>query len=616
MADPLSGIKLEDLKSYFDGGSSQQNDPLKGINIDDLKAHIAAVPEVLIKPKSEEFWQGLNNDPSWSALGKRIGIGVLRGGKNVLDTGAHALAKGTSYLADKILPEELALPIRQSTEQTISTDKSARDQFDSEYKDSVAVDIGRVGGQIAATLPIMPAKAFQAIAAGAKALPTMLATGEKIAAPLANRLVSAAGQGALGGAVLNTATSSTNDKSLAENVGEGVVTGGIGGPLLTGIAAGGKALGSKIVGRISQTRAELAKRADELGISLKATQVSSSPLLKKYDQVSGMLPFSGAQGVTDTQLGQFTRAISRTFGKDVGEITPKIIADARKEIGQGMENIYKTSTVKADSQLAIDLKRVFDEAATNYQSPEIKPVVNNIREITKKINSYGEIDGETYHALTKYDAVLSKAQKSSNPNIRNSANQIRVALEGALDRSLASGAKEALSKLRGQYKAAMTVKDLVDASADGYVSPLKLMHKVTKSPGGKLRSGELGEIADIGRAFFPTPADSGTPLGETMLNGLGSLLHNPLPVASAAGGALYSGAALLDVAAGAAGLGVNRAMREAVNSKFTKNAIIRSGTGETHGLTNKLVEKAVPYTSLPIRKDNDHPLRITINPKY
>lgn len=615
MADPLKGIDVKALTDEY--GLSKQSDYLKGLDINALTKEYGGT--VIDKPsKSEtkqEFWQGLNTDPSWSGLVKRIGIGAIRGAKDVLDTGAHGLASATSAVADRILPEEYAAKIRTSKDEALASDKTARDQYDKEYGDTTSASLGRLGGQIAATIPVMPTKLIQGVNAAAGALPTVSATGVKVAAPLINRLRASVGAGAIGGATLGASTSSVNDKSIGENVGEGLVSGAIGGPLVVGAAQVGKALGSKIVGKISQSRAELAKRADDLGISLKATQVSSSPLLKKYDQMSGMLPFSGAQGITDTQLGQFTRAISRTFGKDTNEITPSVVSNARKQIGQGMENIYKSSNVKADNQLALDLKRVFDDAATTHVETEMRPVINQITNVIRKINPNGEIDGETYHALTKYNGVLSKAQKSSNPNIRASANEIRSALEKALDRSLPADQKASLDHLRGQYKAAMTVKDLVDQSADGYVSPLKLMQKVIKSPGGKLRSGELGEIADIGRAFFPLPADSGTPLGEKILTGLGTVLHNPLSALSAGSGALASGAALVDISAGGVGLTINRLMRSGLNSKAVKNAIIRSGTGETEGLTNRLATKIVPYSSEFIRKDKE-PLRLTVYPKY
>lgn len=550
----------------------------------------------------QSFWQGLQNDPTLSGALKRFGVGALRGAKDVVDTGAEALAKGTSYVADKILPEDLAKSIRSSADATIAEDKAARETYNKEYPQSEGVipsaaELGRISGQIGATLPIMPTKAFGAINAGAKALPTVTATGQKIAAPFLNRAIGAAGTGALGGALVGAATSSANDKSLAENVGEGAITGAIGGPLIEGAASLGKNVAGKIVGKISPARASLAERASQLGIELKASQVSNSPTFKKYDQISGMLPFSGAQGMTNNQINQFTRAVSKTFGKDVDEITPQVIQQARKDIGKGMERIYLNSTIKADTQLQNDLINIVREAGTNLPESEVKPIFNNIINIASKVSQSGEIDGEAFNSLIKYDATLSKLQQNSNPNIRNYANEIRKSLENALTRSVSPADKAELTALRRQYKSAMTVKDMVENDPEGKVNPLKLMRKVTQAPGGKLGSGELGELADIGREFFINPADSGTPLGTYILNNIAPAIHNPVAAGAAAGGALLKGATYGDLAAGGVGLGLNRLTREALNSKAVRDSIVRAGQGSTYGNVNSFTTAIEPYST-------------------
>ena len=590
-----------------------------GQSINDLQDYAPKGEEVKEPEKKQKWWQGFENDSDWSGLAARLGIGAVRGAKDVLDTAAHGVGNVAATAAEKFLPVELSKPIRESVEASKKKDKEARDEFTKEYSSSDsmipnAVDVGRLGGQIGASLPVMPARLMQGVTAAAGALPTLSTTGARVAAPIANRLLGAAGTGAVGGATLGATTASTNDESLAQNVGTGALSGLVAGPVLTGAASAAKTAGGKIIGGISHTTADLAKRAEELGIDLKGSQVSSSPLVKKFDQMSGMLPFSGAQGTTDKQVGQFTRAISRTFGEDSSEITPEMIANARKRIGGNMENIYKGSTSTVDKNLHDDLRTVLDNAHATMTPDEIGIVVKQIRNVASKVDQNGQISGEAYHGLTKYDAVLSKAQQSSNPNIANAATHIRQSLEGLLDRNLPPDEKAALMKARAQYKAAMTVKDLVDQSAEGHVSPLKLMQKVNKSPGGKLRSGELGELADIGRKFFPTPADSGTPWGEKVLNAVTSFTHNPAGVLGAGAAALYHGALLTDATMGGLGLAANRLTRSAINSKATVNALIRSGTGETHGLTKKLVGKVTPYAGLPViyKDEKREPLRITV----
>lgn len=605
---------MSDIFDKFDAPEVPKSGIIKAMPKDDIFSKF----DETIKdetPKNQEFWQGLSNDPSWSGLAKRVGISVLRGGKDVLDTGAHGLQNATTYVADKILPESIASPIRKSVEESQAADKAGIANYDKEYGSNLPMNIGRVGGQIIASAPLMPAKPFQAIDTATGALPALNAAGAKVVAPIANRLIAASGKGALGGAEFGAATASTNDKSLAENVGENTIGGAIGGPLIAAAGASGKKIAGALTTGISQSRAALAERASQLGIELKASQVSSSPTFKKYDQMSGMLPLSGAQSEKDRQVSQFTKAISRTFGKNTDEITPSVVKDARKIQGKRIESVGANSTISADPQLSNDFHKIINDAKGTLTKQEMAPVFQNIKNIIEKIGLNGTIDGEAYTALTAYKGVLSKAQKSSNPNIKNAANEIRNALDDALTRSVSPQQKAELLDARKKYKAVMTIKDLVEGDPDGHVSPLKLMQKVMKAPGGKAGSGELGEIADIGRAFFPTPADSGTPLGTKILDMVAPFTRSPIGASVATAAALKSGVGMMDMGLSALALPVNRFVRKAANSESMRQDIINAAKGQTHTRTDKAANALIPYSALPIGPKRVYITKSDDNPK-
>ena len=97
-------------------------------------------------------------------------------------------------------------------------------------------DASNLAGQMVATAPLLPVKAFGAISGAMRALPTVAVTGEKVAAPIVNRLAASSVTGGLGGAEFGALTSSANDKSLLENTGEGLITGALAGPLLTSVS--------------------------------------------------------------------------------------------------------------------------------------------------------------------------------------------------------------------------------------------------------------------------------------------------------------------------------------------------------------------------------------------
>jgi hypothetical protein len=562
--------------------------------------------------KKKEWWQGFNDDPSWQGLAARLGIGAVRGAKDVGDTVAHGIGNVAASAAEKFLPESVSKPIRQSIESSKAADKAARDAFEAEYPSSgeylpTSTDVGRMGGQALATLPFMPAKAGAIADAVMGAAPK--AAG--VAAPLLNRLGAAAVKGAGGGATLGATTASTNDQSLGENIAGGAVSGAVAGPLLTGVAAATKGAGRALLGSISASDAALAQRAEQLGIDLKGSQVSNSPLVKKFDQMSGFLPFSGQQGVTEKQAGQVTRAISRTMGEDTPEITPKIVANAKQRIGDTMNNITKNSLNPVDPQFRSELTNIWDNAKY-YNQDEQNVIKQHLTDIIHAVNPNGEIPGDVLHKnFTALNTNLTKAINNGTGNVREGTNQIRKSLNSLMERNLSTNDAAAWKNAKAQYKAAKTIEPLVDRSVDGHVSPLKLMQKVINSPGGKEFSGQLGEIADIGAKFFPTSKDSGTPLGNLIYNTMHQL-KNPGGAA-----ALYYGTGLATAAKAGIGLAANRLAREAVNSKFVTNSLVNAATGKTNTASVKVAQKLAPYAGLPvINKDQKRePLRLTVNPK-
>lgn len=163
----------------------------------------------------------------------------VRGLRDVLDTATHGLARSTSAVADTILPEKLSGPIRRSKEELLTSDKAERDTYNtanpSEGILPTSAEVGRMTGQLIATAPLLPVRAFQAIRGAMGALPI---AGK--AAPFLNRATSSVLEGGLGGAEYGALTSSTNENSTAENVGEGLITGAIAGPVLTAAATVGQ----------------------------------------------------------------------------------------------------------------------------------------------------------------------------------------------------------------------------------------------------------------------------------------------------------------------------------------------------------------------------------------
>lgn len=139
---------------------------------------------------------------------ENIGAGLLRGAKDVVDTGAQFLASGF----DKIAGTSEGARVE-------AMNTAGKSEFDQQYGGSTAASIGRVGGQIAATLPVGGVLGAGVKATGATNLGSAIASGGLRAgqAGLATR--------ALGGAVAGGAQAglvSPDDASTGAAIGAAV----------------------------------------------------------------------------------------------------------------------------------------------------------------------------------------------------------------------------------------------------------------------------------------------------------------------------------------------------------------------------------------------------------
>ncbi len=526
--------------------------------------------------RTQELITGKERD-SWGDLGGQSGVGWLRGMADVRDTLEQGVGSGVNYIASKIAPQGIADAINKKVTEDAEDFQASRDAFNRIYGDRTAASFGRTAGQITGTAPAWAYGPVAAIAARAgAAVPTMIGS----------RIVTGAVGGALGGGIMNAGTSAASDKPFLEHVAEGAKGGAIAGGTLSAIGAAAKLAANKLLGPPDVATKKLAERAEELGVKLRGAQVSPSYALKKWDQISGQLPGSGGAKIAIKQQAQFNRAVAKTFGEEADAITPEVLERARERLGGDFERIGKASTVKVDQQMAGDFQKLITEARDHLTDSEFKVVAAKINDIVKMAGGTSKLTGEQYQALVRKDTPLWRATKSPDPNIRYYANQIRESLDSALERSVAPELRAELREARRQWKAMKTVEGLADKGV-GDVSPQLLMGKVMQSPGGKKGSGELGELADIGKRFLKEPRDSGTPQGTFMAN----MISHPVSTIGAVSAGMAAKLPYMTELGG--GLAVNRLLREAIlNRDYFKRIILnqRSGQGGAVGaIANKLV---------------------------
>jgi hypothetical protein len=236
------------------------------------KATAAPTPGVDVDALHKEFYGNSDNTPAPEPEPPGTSLNTpaanresfVRGISDVLDTGMHGLGAVHEYIADKFLPADYAKSVRDENAELNAADLKKRQEYEQTNPNAQGMDIGRLTGQVVGSAPLAPVKAIQLWKGVVGALPTVTSAGAKVAAPLINRLAGFVGEGAAGGATYGAATASASDKSTVENIGQGLITGAIAGPVIH--AAGEAALGTVPALQAMWARVSASKIAQEAGL--------------------------------------------------------------------------------------------------------------------------------------------------------------------------------------------------------------------------------------------------------------------------------------------------------------------------------------------------------------
>lgn len=349
----------------------------------------------------------------------------------------------------------------------------------------------------------------------------------------------------------------------------------------------GRAIGSGVdrmmsspMDRASQA---LLQRAEQLGIPIRPAQASTSPFINKLDQMIGKVPGSGMGALTADQHEGFNRALSRTMGEDAHAITTDVMAAARRRIGGEFDHVERNTTVNFDHPLATRLYNIAHDASSVLEPGQVTPLARRINEIAALAEN-GQFDGRTFNNMLKKDAPLSRLQKNADPNISHYANQIRGALQDALERSATPEMAQRYATARQQYRNMKTIQPLAEKAPTGDISPLLLAGQVKKSnPNFAFGTGgDIADIARIGQRYMRQPPDSGTPLGTMVLN----TMLGAAPAIAAGGAAAYTGG---DIKSGLGGLLGAAALARGGNRFLNNPAVLE-----------RLLSRA-PYAGVPAK---------------
>jgi hypothetical protein len=456
-------------------------------------------------------------DGTLTKLARGAAMGIADIGNTAINFGVGALT-----LRGNVLPE---------VAQWNRTRNADMDYITEQNKDSTAFNVGRVGANIAATLPVggVLGKGAQLLGRGAAAAglggtaSTMNSLGTAIgsggfSAGAGNLLTRAAG-GAINGAA----------STALINPGEAGTGALIGGVLPGGLSALGKiapAAGSALRGGVvSDEVRNLAAKAKALGIDIPADRLVNSKPMNALASALNYVPLSG-RAASETQMeSQLTRAAARTFGQDSTNMA-QALRKAGDELGAKFDAVLKNNNVNFSQKFMTDITDVYNTAQKELGSDGLKAIGGQVDEMIAK-GANGVIDGQAAYNIKR---TLDRIGQRNTPEAYH-AIELKKALMEALNDSIGTDAAKAFAKTREQYSNMLALEKLAKNGADGEISVARLanMRNINNKP--------LQEIADIAAQFVkPREGQHGAMQRAAVGIGAGAIGGLPGLVAGAATG--------------------------------------------------------------------------------
>jgi hypothetical protein len=349
-------------------------------------------------------------------------------------------------------------------------------------------------------------------------------------APLASRVMTQGARGGVAGTAMAPLSPETTISDLPGEIALGA-----------GLGAAFPLAGAAIAPAIAPAMAQAVRAAEGLGVKLRPGQFSMSRAMAKLDDLLVR------SEVKDTQLRDFTKAVSRTIGEDTDVLTTDVLDDAAERIGRGLDDFATRAKVNYTPQLDSKLTSALQEIniSPGLAKSDAKQLLDVVADIRKHVAlNNNQLTGKMYRSLTQRGSMLSDLSRNSNPTIRRLGGEIADELFNAMEASSPSGVAQDLLALKDQYKNLMMIEPLVKAAGpSGIIDPRKVARLARADK-------DLGTLSAVGK-LLPTPTEIGlakTPkvgaritMGAALgVGGLGEAYlatHDPVLAAKAAAAA-------------------------------------------------------------------------------
>jgi hypothetical protein len=495
--------------------------------------------------------------------------GFVRGLRDIPDAGAQLLTRGLEAIspAGSSL-EQFAQSERRKVE---DINRQAELDYQRNWRQGQMrqgeIDVGRVGGNIAATL-IPSTAAVRAL--GAVSLPFQ----------------AGAITGAIGGALQPVAATPgmTNPEFFAQKVeqtGAGTVFGGLAGygadklsKLLFGakpaampmpgqpgvggaqvnvtttptatVTGGGMTpgvVGPDASAGLTSAQQAILGRGKEMGFRTTPGQETGSRSLQQMEARMESSPFTSGpfNTIKDANQKILNRATAKAIGVDSQELSNPVLAQAQRQISNVYQQVASPQVKKVDGNTIQTGIEIVDKA---FEGLTTQPFKNNIFvQQVQNIAAKGEASGNELQALSSKIGKRAKNEMTTAMGDRELGSalfQLKEMVDDALAQGLSKEQQAAFQAARANYRNLMTIRSnqgVVNPST-GNVSGLNLASALTrKDPQGFVFGSNqtpMYEAARFAQAFKPIVGDSGTATRTMELSPLSMMLAAPTNIAARA----------------------------------------------------------------------------------
>ncbi len=262
--------------------------------------------------------------------------------------------------------------------------------------------------------------------------------------------------------------------------------------------------------------AELARKAEAMGIKVTPDMLSDNKFVRLMGQASREVPASGSPVAGNREA--FNRMIVKAFGGDdnAKKITPAVFEKAMNTHGETIGDISGKYPIPYNP----DLQARFAKHAANAKSFETSDVAKIINSYTAEIADLGRmkgyIDGIAFRKVrTK---LTSQMRRTNNGDLKHALSELDDEMLNAIEAQLSPQDLQSFHQARQYYANGKTVEPLIAKAASkglGDMSPAALAGRVTASPSGKSavargKGGDLADISAVGSRFMTEPKTSMT----------------------------------------------------------------------------------------------------------